>query len=208
MSRRRKKAKKKKFLIVITIIIVLVLAAFLAYKFLNTKTVKENKKLDDIADYPYSSYSNSTKLYREHFDELKKVLSKEELDEEKYAELLAKLFVADFYDLDSKATGGDVGGLEFIHSSIVENLKLKALDTIYNGIESNVYGERKQSLPSLSKFEHSEVKQVNYDKNNIRDLEAYQVDLRWTYKKDLAYQNSASITIVHEENLLSIIDIK
>lgn len=209
MSRRRKskKAKQKKNIIIFSIVIVLILGAFLTYKVFNSKTVKENKKLDDITDYPYSSYSNSTKLYRELFDELKKVLAKEEIDEEKYAELVAKMFVADFYDLDSKATGGDVGGLEFIHSSILENFKVKALDTIYNGIESNVYGDRKQALPSLLKFENSEVKQINYDKNNIKDFEAYQVDLSWTYKKDLGYQTNIKIILVHEEKLLSIVDI-
>lgn len=209
MSRRRKskKAKQKKNIIIFSIVIVLILGAFLTYKVFNSKTVKENKKLDDITDYPYSSYSNSTKLYRELFDELKKTLAKEEIDEEKYAELVAKMFVADFYDLDSKATGGDVGGLEFIHSSILENFKVKALDTIYNGIESNVYGDRKQALPSLSKFENSEVKQINYDKNNIKDFEAYQVDLSWTYKKDLGYQTNIKIILVHEEKLLSIVDI-
>ncbi len=194
---------------VIIAIIVLVILSLVGYKLLIKKpVVKEAKKLEEITTYPYILYSDSTKLYKSTFGELKKVLGEEIIDEQKYAELIAKLFVADFYDLNSKVTSTDIGGTEFLHRNIFDNFKLKAEDTLYKGIESNVYGNRKQKLPSVSGFELATVKTINYDKNNIRDFEAYQVDLRWTYKEDLAYQNSASIILVHNEKLLTIVDVK
>lgn len=197
---------KKKIFVIIVIIIAIV---FGAYKFMTKKPVaKEATKLEEINTYPYVLYSNSTKLYKSIFKELKEVLSKNEVDEEKYASLLAKLFVADFYDLDSKATSTDIGGTEFIHKALVDNFKVKAADTIYKGVESNVYGNRKQILPALEDFESASVKTVKYDKNEIRDFMAYQVDLRWKYKVDLAYQSNASIILVHDEKLLVIVDIK
>ena len=136
MSRRREKKKRILPIIIVLVIlaIVVVLGIFLMKKF-TTKTEKktENKieKVDNIDNYDYNLYKNSSKLYKKYFEDLKKVLNEKEIDEEEYAKLVAELFVIDFYSLDTHITNQDVGGIDFIYSDIKENFSLKATDTIY-----------------------------------------------------------------------------
>ena len=51
---------------------------------------------------------NHTDYYKDLFKELKDLLSKEDYSDSKYAELVSKLFVADFYDLNSKLNKNDI----------------------------------------------------------------------------------------------------
>lgn len=173
----------------------------------------EIKKLDEIKGFSYSLYDNSSELYKELFNELKEVLEAKELDEKKYAELISKMFVEEFYTLSNKVTNQDVGGLDFVHAKVKDNLKLKASDTIYKYIESNVYGDRQQKLPTVSEFVSCEVVVDDYSFNDkdtglsIVDTNSYVVKLVWKYKEDLGYQTRATIRLVHEDKVLSIISI-
>ena len=63
-----------------------------------TKVVKV---VDRISDYDYKLEDRDSKLYKTYFNELKELLSKNNVDEEKYADLLTKLFIIDFYTLDN-----------------------------------------------------------------------------------------------------------
>ena len=115
--------------------------------------------------------------------------------------------------LDSKLTNQDVGGLDFIYSSIKENFKLNAVDTIYKYVKSNVYGDRNQDLPEVSEIVSATVTKTayKYSKGNINILDpsAYVVNIKWSYKKSSSYQTSSKITLVHEkEDLLSIIKVQ
>lgn len=210
-----------KILIIIILIVLLVIGGiFILKKFMSNKSddgkkpvVVEVKKLDEIKGFSYSLYDNSTELYKELFNELKTVLEKDEIDEEKYAELISKMFVEEFYTLNTKVTNQDVGGLDFVHTEVKDNLKLKASNTIYKYIESNVYGDREQKLPEVSEFVSASVKSEKYsysDKDtgiSISDDNSYVVMLSWKYKEDLGYQTSATIRLVHEDTVLSIISI-
>ena len=115
--------------------------------FNNKKLATHAKKVDTIEGYNYSLYDTSTKVYENVFKELSKELTKASVDEKKYAELLAQLFIIDFYTLDNKLTNLNIGGVEFVHSDIVNNFKEKANATIYKYVQSNIYGDRKQKLP-------------------------------------------------------------
>ena len=222
MSRRRER-KKKKILPIIIILIIFVIAVvlgiFLLKKFTpKTEKKPENKveKIDNIENYDYNLYKNSSALYKKYYEELKKVLNEKEINEEEYAKLIAELFVIDFYSLDTHITNQDVGGLDFIYSSMKENFSLKATDTIYKYVESNVYGDRKQKLPMVKEITKADVVSKRYTysspdkKTVINDNYAYFVAVGWTYEDDsTSYQTSATITIVHEkEKLLSIVSIK
>ena len=158
-----------KVIIIILLIVALVISGiFVLKKFLNKPDdskdpmVVEIKKLDEIKGFSYYLYDNSTDLYKELFNELKTVLEADTIDEEKYAELVSKMFVEEFYTLNNKITNQDVGGLDFVHSSVKENLKLKASNTIYKYIESNVYGDREQQLPEVSEFVSADVTTSKY----------------------------------------------
>ena len=76
------------------------------------------------------------------------------------------MFVTDFYTLSTKVTNQDVGGLEFIYSKNKDNFKLKASDTLYKYIESNVYGDRKQKLPEVVEFVSCTSKVDGYNYND------------------------------------------
>ncbi|MBQ7104237.1 MAG: hypothetical protein IJN90_00080 [Bacilli bacterium] len=212
--------KVLKILLVILILIALLIGGFFLVKkvFSNKPDEKEPvvvelKKLDEIKGYDYLLYDNSTELYKELFNELKTNLESTEMDEAKYAETISKMFVAEFYTLSTKVTNQDVGGIDFIYSGIRDNFKLKASDTIYKYIESNVYGDREQKLPEVLEIVScsSTVGKYSYkdddNKININDEKSYVVKLTWNYKEDLGYQTSATIRLVHEKNILTIVSI-
>lgn len=209
-----------KIIIILLLIVALIIGGiFIFKKFMNKPDdskepmVVEIKKLDEIKGFSYYLYDNSTELYKELFNELKTVLEADTIDESKYAELVSKMFVEDFYTLNTKVTNQDVGGLDFVHSSVKENLKLKASNTIYKYIESNVYGDREQKLPEVSEFVSADVTTAKYSytdkesKTSINDDKSYVVKLTWKYKEDLGYQTSATIRLVHEDKVLSIVSI-
>lgn len=213
----------KKILIGILMVLVLVGVCFGCYyvydNYIDVDNYKPGapvasaNKVDSIKGYDYVLYDDSTELYKNLYYELKEILEAEVIDEAKYAEVISKMFVVDFYTLSTKVTNQDVGGIEFIYSNNKDNFKLKASDTLYKYIESNVYGDRKQKLPEVSEFVTcvSKVDGYNYnDKDSglkIFDTKSYLVTVTWKYKEDLGYQTKATIRLVHENNVLSIVSV-
>lgn len=175
---------------------------------------KENKKntsnilvVDEIKDYGYSLNNKDTDLYKTTFNELKTILNGNK-DEIKYAEAISKLFIIDFYTLDNKINNSDIGGLEFVNPIIVENFKLKAKDTIYKYIESNIYGNRKQELPIVKNISIVETNKTSYKYNQITDTKAYQIKIKIEYSKDLGYDTLKTLYLVHEGSKLSLIEME
>lgn len=200
-----KKSKKKKIIIVIFLILVIaLLTLYLSTSGKGKNRVEEVKKIDN---YGYILYNNSSPLYKKYFKELTNVLNEKELKEDKYADLVAKLFVIDFYSLDNKITNKNIGGLQFIHPKISDNFRLKAEDTIYKRIENNAFGKRKQELPLVSKIISSKVESKAVDALNKQDVEGYVVTITWEYDKNLGYQTKATLSLIHEEKKLYIVSI-
>ena len=211
-----------KWLIIIILLVVVIILGVYGLKSLfnqeksysSGKPVEVAKQLDSISGFDYVLYDDSTDLYKELYYELKDILEAEEIDYGKYAEVISKMFVVDFYTLSTKVTNQDVGGLDFIYSDIKDNFKLKASDTLYKYIESNVYGDREQELPEVSDFTvcESSVSSYSYEdlENDISisDDNSYVVKVSWSYKKDLGYQKSAVIRLVHEDDVLSIVSVE
>lgn len=175
--------------------------------------VEEAKELDTIEGFSYILYDNSTELYKDLYYELKEVLESEEIDYKLYAEVISKMFVADFYTLNNKVTNQNVGGLDFVHSKIKDNFKTKATETLYKHIETNVYGDRTQKLPEVSGFNSCVATLTPYTYTNkedgisINDPNGYVVKISWNYKEDLGYQKSATIRLVHEDKYLTIVSV-
>lgn len=206
-SKRRTRKKNKKALIIVGFILIIIGLA-LAYKFYNKPKVQSTKKLDEISGYPYILYDNASPLYKELFKKLQKELKQEEINKEEYAKLVASLFVAEFYHLDNKITASDIGATEFVHPDIRENFALKASDSLYKGIENNIYGKRKQELPKVYKIIDTKVEQIVYEKDQLKSSEAYKVTINWEYAKDMGYPITAEIVLVNEEKLLYLVDLK
>ena len=175
----------------------------------NKKPIKNKVEIiDNITEYGYKLDSNKTDIYKSLFKELSTILKKKNVDYEEYAKVVSKMFVADFYNLDNKIHKNDVGGTGFIHPDIKINFILNAQNTIYNHLENNIYDNRKQELPIVEEIDIIEVKNQLYTYNGIVDKNAYNIKLKWTYKKDLGYQNEANIIIVKEEKRVSIVELQ
>lgn len=199
---------KRKYVVRRLVLLFLVLGIFV---FAINQVFFKNDKIEvvsQIDDYPYYLENNATKIYKKYFRELEKELEDLKVDEENYVSLVSQLFIIDFYTLSNKVTNQDVGGVQFIHSSIQDNFSLKATDTIYKYVESNIYGNRSQKLPTVKDVKVSSVKNISYQYNDSIDEFAYQVEVSISYKRDLGYDKSKTIILVHEDNVLSIVEVK
>ena len=206
--KKKKKMKKwvKKLIIILIILVILVVCGwYLINNFTDKgKTRNAVKVIDEIAEYGYTLDENETDLYKDLFHQLSKTLSKDNVDEKEYAELVVKLFVADFYNLDNKITKNDIGGTQFVHSEAVDNFVLKAKDTFYKGVKSDVYGDRKQDLPVVEEISLDEVNYTTFTLNE-EEVDAYSVTLNWKYEDDLGYEDEKEFILVHEDKKLSIV---
>lgn len=208
-----KKLNKHKLLVLFEIIILIGLITGIGVKVYFDFFKDGNSEPSDIIleknaikEYGYKLEDRDTKLYEVYFDNLKTVLEEKEIDYKKYAELLAKLFVSDFYTLSNKITSTDIGGLDFLHPDAIENFKLNAGDTMYKTVLSNVDGKRTQNLPEVSDVIVESVNETTFNYNE--ELPAYEVKANWTYKEDLGYDTSKTLIIVKKDNKLYIVSSK
>ena len=206
--------KIKKILIVILILVALI-SFFIIYKNLNGNgkkkaTQDEAKEVDNIQtkEFDYKLYDNKSELYQELFAKLKEELLKDEVNDQEYAKIISELFVVDFYSLSDKKTSTDVGGLDFIYENIKENFVLKATDTIYKYIQSNVYGDRKQELPTIKTVEVTSITPTPVTIDDITDENGYSVSLSITYEKDMGYPKEVSLKLIHIEKKVYIVEVK
>ena len=189
------------------IVVILIVGIKIYYDFFKNdeSSVQTRENLDTLELYGYTLDDEDTELYKTYFNELKEVLNEEDIDEEKYASLLVQLFVVDVYNLDNKLTSTDIGGLEFIHTDMVENFKINLGDTMYNTIESNLYGDRSQVLPVVSNVVIDSVEEYDYDYND-KSYSGYLVNASWEYEEDLGYENQASFVLIDDNNKLNIVE--
>lgn len=202
--------KKTKVFIVIILIILLAILVFLIYKnFFNSKEVKETKVIASISDYGYNLKDNKNETYKKMFNELKETLSEEKVDYESYASKISELFIYDFFSLKDKAAKNDIGGVDFIHPDALNNFLENAESTYYKYVESNIYGNRTQSLPMVDEITISKVEPTNYIIGETPVEEAYKVTATWTYTDEefSSYQNSATIILVREKKKLLIVEL-
>ena len=187
--------------------VILIVGIKIYYDFFKNdeSSVQTRENLDTLELYGYTLDDEDTELYKTYFNELKEVLNKKDIDEKKYASLLVQLFVIDVYNLDNKLTSTDIGGLEFIHTDMAENFKINLGDTMYNTIESNLYGDRSQVLPVVINVVINSVEEYDYDYND-KSYSGYLVDTSWEYEEDQGYENQASFVLIDDNNKLNIIE--
>ena len=193
--------------IALLLIVLLIIGVKVYFDFFRNddKSVETREKLDSLELYGYTLDDEDTELYKSYFNELKEVLNEDDINNKKYASLLVQLFVVDVYNLNNKLTSTDIGGLEFIHTDLVENFKINLGDTMYNTIESNLYGDRTQSLPVVSEVTINSVEEYNYNYND-QEYDGYLVSASWEYESDLGYENCASFILIEDNNKLNIVE--
>ncbi len=197
--------KHRTLLIILGVsITVLVSSLGIVFAFQNRGSSEDEKpteivELDNIPEYGYVLEDRDTELYKSTFDDMREVLTKEEVDYKKYAELLSKLYIVDLYTISNKMNQYDVGGSDFVLESAKESYELKVKDTLYKFVEDNSYGKREQLLPEVSNIEVDEVDSVKVKVDN-GTYDGYVVSLNWEYIEDLGYDSSAKVTLIKKDN--------
>lgn len=205
MAIKKRRKLKKRIVVLFVIILILVVTLVVKNLLFNKDDVNKVKVTDNIEEYGYQLNNNETKYYKELFKELKNELASSKINEEKYAKLIAQLFVADFFNLDNKENKNDVGGTQFVYTSFQSDFEMLAKESIYKSIENNMYNNRNQELPIVVNAEVTNIDTISYEYLDAIDSEAYEVTIEIEYKKDLDYQDECTIIIVHSNNKLEIV---
>ena len=196
-----------KIIFIIVLVLSLLFLYFSVKRSFSSKSV-EVEKIDSILNYDYNLYSNQSNVYKSEFKKLKEILESDNINIEEYEREVSKLFVIDFFTLDDKVTNIDIGGLEFIHENMRSNFVKKARNTIYKNVQNNVYGDRKQKLPLVKDVKISREMIVSYEKDDLKDENAKELELDIEYEKDLKYKSSVILTLIHENEKIYIVEIK
>ena len=201
--------KSVKIVLVFAILLIAIGLGFIAYKSFQGKEVTKSTVVNQIENYDYVLKSTRCKEYQDMFQKLKDILSADEVDEEDYLEHVSKMFAFDFYNLSDKLAHTDVGGIDFVYSTAKTNFLEKAEDKVYKFVESNIYGNRDQELPEVSKVTVDNIETVSYTiGTDVTDDEAYQVAVSLEYKQDMGYPTAVTLIFVHEDNKLALVEMK
>lgn len=203
MRRKYKRILKGLVFAIVIIIIVLLLGHF----FKNLSHSKKVNVIDTVENFDYALEDRDTVLYKNIHQELKANLESDNIDYDKYAEQIAKLFVVDLFTMENKLSTYDVGGVEFIYPNVVDNYKLNVEQTIYKNIESNGDGKRNQTLPIVKSVDIVSNETGTF-KYQDKEMDAYIIELSWDYEKDLGYDKKATVTIVKKDDKLFIVEYK
>nr|MBP3259080.1 hypothetical protein [Bacilli bacterium] len=202
------KDKKRLIILIIVIVLTLIVCGIIVFDYIKDDNKKPNTAevqiTNNIKDYGYVLRDTDTEYYKELFDKLKVALDKDEVDEELYATLLSQLFVTDFYTLSNKLSNSDIGGLDFVLSTVKDNFAAKAKDTMYKSVKTNLYGDREQELPTVTKVSVDNIITNNYSYGDNKDTKAYSVKCSVTYDKELGYPTTVKLTLVHTDNKLEV----
>ncbi len=215
--------KIKKILIMLIILVTFLIIGVLVYKFYFKTDKNEVKVIKTIAKYGYTLDENETKLYKEEFEKLDKILSSEDINYEDYAKEVSKLFIIDFYTLSNKLSKNDIGGTQFIKEDMRDNFIDQARSTFYKYVEVKS-DKRTQKLPEVSVINDIKIEDTKFaikDKttttkttkvnrykksSNETIVDAYKVTISWSYKEDLGYETEAKMILIKDNNKLCIVE--
>ena len=198
---------KKKYKIGFVIVVLILILAFLIYVCLdlvNNNDSEKVQKLDNIPKYGYSLDKRATKLMKAEFKELKTILNNNEINYEEYAKELSKLFVSDLFTLNNKINKYDTPCLEYILEDNIDNFASNVSDTLYKYIVDNSNNNRKQELPEVNSIMVENIDAIEYSYKEEK-YNGYKVNLSWTYKEDLGYDNSGIIRLIKKDNKLYVV---
>lgn len=192
------------------LLIILFILLFFCLKDIYNSLKQDNtvKTLDSIENYNYTLNENDSSYFKELFKELKDNLEGDEIDEEEYASSVSKLMIVDFYSLKYAVSKSDIGGLQFVYDKYRDSFSMKAKDTIYAYVESNIYGKRAQNLPDVKNVEITNISKKEYTGKNEQDDEAYYVDVEITYEEDMDYPTECSLIWIHHNEKLELVQMK
>lgn len=215
-----KKNKKKKEMSnglkigIFTVIIILVISliGFGAYKLLasdsdaNTpKVLKKNEVV--ISGYGIYIDDSDTDLYREEFNKLRENLESDNIDYDEYAASVARMFIIDLYTIKNKINKYDIGGIDFVYKSALDNYKDNVTDTIYKYVEDNSNADRTQQLPVVKSVAVSNVQKGKYKiESENKEYDSYTFKMNWNYSVNLGYDTTGEVIVVNVDNKMYVVE--
>lgn len=194
--------KIKRIIGIIICALIVVIGIYLVFVILPNKSKNIAPKEIEKIKFDYILYQRDNPIYKDIFNELKMELNNENIDYKKYAELISKLFIVDFYTLSNKTLKEDVGGVQFVKGEIKDNFILNSQNTIYKYI-----GISSEENPEVNNIELVNISEYNY-KIEDKEYEGYEVKLKWEYKNDLGYDKEGTIYVIKEGEKLVIVEKK
>lgn len=201
----------KSVIFIIVVVIVVSLIGIGSYYILlnndNNETKETNKSIDEITAYNLRLNENDSEEFKNEFNNLKSILESSEIDKDKYAESVAKLFVIDLYTMDTKTNKYDVGGSELVLPVFKDNYTLNVTNTIYNYLEDNTDGKRNQNLPHVRKVDviKNDTKEYTISGDNT-PYNAYVFNMKLSYKYDLGYDSEVEVIVVYKDNFMYVVE--
>lgn len=189
--------KIKKIIRIIMLVVVALIAIYAIFVAIPSKKNKD-EGIENINN-KYILYKRDSSLYKENFEKLRTILETSPVDNKEYAETIVKLFVIDFYTLDNKDENTDIGGLQYVHSNLKDNLVLNASSTMYKYIKTT------KELPKVKSITSVDTRETTY-KINDKDYSAYAITINWEYDKDLGYEKQGTFIVVNDNENLSIVE--
>lgn len=189
--------KIKKIIRIIMLVVVALIAIYAIFVAIPSKKNKD-EGIENINN-KYILYKRDRSLYKENFEKLRTILETSPVDNKEYAETIVKLFVIDFYTLDNKDENTDIGGLQYVHSNLKDNLVLNASSTMYKYIKTT------KELPKVKSITSVDTRETTY-KINDKDYSAYAITINWEYDKDLGYEKQGTFIVVNDNGNLSIVE--
>lgn len=189
--------KIKKIIRIIMLVVIVLIAIYAIFVAIPSKKNKD-EGIENINN-KYILYKRDSSLYKENFEKLRTILETSPVDNKEYAETIVKLFVIDFYTLDNKNDNTDIGGLQYVHSNLKDNLVLNASSTMYKYIKTT------KELPKVKSITSVDTRETTY-KINDKDYSAYAITINWEYDKDLGYEKQGTFIVVNDNGNLSIVE--
>lgn len=189
--------KIKKIIRIIMLVVIALIAIYAIFVAIPSKKNKD-EGVENINN-KYILYKRDSSLYKENFEKLRTILETSPVDNKEYAETIVKLFVIDFYTLDNKNDNTDIGGLQYVHSNLKDNLVLNASSTMYKYIRTT------KELPKVKSITSVDTRETTY-KINDKDYSAYAITINWEYDKDLGYEKKGTFIVVNDNGNLSIVE--
>jgi hypothetical protein len=212
VENKKKKMKPITKLLLCLIVVALIIGGYIGFnKFFKKNDAKKPKVVDkvEIDNVDYVVNEKDSKLFKDTFNELKKTLNVKEVDNKKYAEVITKLFVIDFFTLSNKTSKNDVGGVQFVFNSYKTSFVDYARDGIYKQVTANLDGNTNDILPTVSSVTVNRVEEVS-PKNIFStggftdDMVGYEINISWKYKNSDNFMNNATITVVPDGKKMSL----
>ncbi len=199
----RRKSQIKSF-VVFTLIVSLISLGSIGYVII--RGISNRDQTQDIIkgnasnDF-YSLRTNATDYQKTVYAQLSESLKANPVNDSAVAGLVAQNFIADFYTWSNKLTSNDVGGLQYLDSSIKTWVYAQATNTIYNNLSTYLANNTVKDTLTVS-ASTALITAIDYEFNGVL-VSAYSVEVNWQYLPSTVvnvsnYEKSSTVTVIRD----------